>query len=309
MVEIKIPKYLNEKHITYNFITQSLYMVDTFLNEEDIISLDFKELEFIEGNLCAVLAAYIDLLSIKGKVEFKNISYKIKRFFLENGFAKKIFNADNEIHGKNSIDFKEFERTFIDEEIGEYIYSQFLNNNGMPKMEKILQNRTKEGIFELFENARTHGKCNKIYTCGQYFPMRKKILFSVTNVGYTIPRNVMTKMPNFSHEECIEWAMQLGNSTKQNIPGGAGLSFLEAFIKNLNGKIQIISGNGLFEKEYKNNKPITTLKSIENPFPGTIVNIKFYLMSDEIVLANLNEEIEDIQYKVMMRGFFNGKEN
>ena len=308
MVEIKIPKYLNEKHLTYSFITKSLFMIDNFLNEDKIILLDFKELEFIEGNLCAVLAAYIDLLTKKGKVKYKNISPKIEKFFMENGFAKKIFNRDNEIHGKNSIDFQEFEEVSNDEEIGDYIYSQFLKNKGMPKMKKILQNRAKESIFELFENARTHGKCDKIYTCGQYFPVRKKILFSVTNIGYTIPKNVMSKMKISNHANCIEWAVQLGNSTKDNIPGGAGLSFLEAFIKNLGGKIQIISGHGLFEKEYVDNKARTTLTNIENSFPGTIINIKFYLTTDEVILANLDEEIDDIQFK-MLRRFLNGEKN
>lgn len=54
------------------------------------------------------------------------------------------------------------------------------------------------------------------------------------------------------------------------IPGGLGLSVLTEFIKLNEGKFQIISDDGFYELGTSERAEF-----LDNPFPGTIVNMEF----------------------------------
>ena len=84
----------------------------------------------------------------------------------------------------------------------------------------------------MFENARTHGKCKNIHTCGQFYPTRKKLHITIVDTGKTIVNNVNDFLnKGMSSSECINWAMETGNTTKVgNTPGGLGLGLIFEFI-------------------------------------------------------------------------------
>ena len=91
---------------------------------------------------------------------------------------------------------------------------------------------------------------------------------------------------NLSGKECILWAVEEGNTTKQGtIPGGLGLSLIRTFLKHNGGLLQIVSSDGYWEQK----KGITITKDLEHEFLGTIVNLEFnindksyYHLSSEI---------------------------
>ncbi len=61
------------------------------------------------------------------------------------------------------------------------------------------------------------------------------------------------------------------NTTKSGpVPGGLGLKLLQEFVRKNNGSIIIASGQGYWELR-QNRK---TLRHLELPFPGTVVNIE-----------------------------------
>ncbi|WP_338948848.1 hypothetical protein [Fusobacterium varium] len=302
MLEVKFPNYLKNDFETYQFIVKHLYLMNlSNLFESPIreeINLDFKKLNFVEGNLCATIAMFVDELLGSGEVTYSNLSPIIENFFRRNEFCRKLsieplFNYIN-----TTMRFKEFSDNSNDEEIGRYIYNEFLNNEGINIKDKTIKEKIQESVFELFENAKFHGESEKIYTCGQFFPRNKKILFSIADIGYTIPKNVKKKK-NFSTEsDCIEWALGYGNSTKDlknGIPGGAGLFLLEKFIELTKGRLQIISGKGFFEKDYNNEEYKILKKDLEYQFPGTVINLEFNISHGEkLVIATENEEFADI---------------
>ncbi|NIW80623.1 MAG: hypothetical protein GWN16_14705, partial [Calditrichae bacterium] len=91
-----------------------------------------------------------------------------------------------------------------------------------PEMSTLLRKKINESIFEIFNNASIHGKCNEVFSCGQYFPKKDILDFTVVDLGRTIKRNVSDFLnKSIAGVESIQWAVSEGNTTKVgSIPGG-----------------------------------------------------------------------------------------
>lgn len=167
---------------------------------------------------------------------------------------------------------------------------QLLSKSEFPSISPKLHKEILRNIFEIYENARTHGKCDYIHTCGQFFPRKpnKPLHFTLVDKGINIKENVS----NFLNVEiegydAIDWAMVKGNTTKMNTSGGLGLAVIFEFIKLNRGKIQIVSADGYFE--YRNDL-VTKLK-LNSYFNGTIVTIIFNL-NDKNYYSLINEKTD-----------------
>lgn len=300
---IKLPKRLGNDRQTYNFLCK-------FFNvkiEKETIILDFKELQFIEGNICAILGMVIDYFSYTKKVEVINIKQEIIDFFGKNCFSEKINLCFCEDKYHTSIRYKEFSENRDDDKIGEYI-EEVLENRGFSLQNDIIKERLTNCIFELFENAYFHGKTNAIYTCGQFFPQKKKLIFSIVDLGKTIPENVLKKEKFIRDCECIEWAMRYLNSTKELVngyPGGSGLFLLEEFIAERNGWVQVISRNGIYEKRFKHDT-IIYINDLEHSFPGTIITFCIEYKNDNMfyIQATQEEDLDEVIMKLFRREFY-----
>jgi hypothetical protein len=242
----------------------------------DII-IDFSCVKWFEANLCAILGAIEAILKAKNvNVTYENLSPGINNILCRNGFIGNypIFNRD--CSTDTVVTFQRFE-PHQDSAFNEYILRELLSKSDFPRHSELLGKRISESIFEIFENARTHGKCDYIHTCGQYYPRKTPARLDITivDIGKTIHKNVndylSSKLQAFSASEAIAWAVEYGNTTKINRTGGLGLSLILEFIQKNDGVIQIISSNGMWEYKKKNIK----MHLLPYPFPGTIVNIEF----------------------------------
>ena len=126
-----------------------------------------------------------------------------------------------------------------------------------------------------------------IFSCGQYFPKRDRLDFSVADLGIGIRQNILGSTGlNLPAAEAIAWATVGQNTTKRgNIPGGLGLKLLREFITLNAGRIQIVSDSGYWALE--SGEVIS--KEMPNSFPGTVVSIEIdtvdkrsYRLSSEI---------------------------
>ncbi len=137
----------------------------------------------------------------------------------------------------------------------------------------------RESIFEIFSNAVLHS-CTKlgIFSCGQLFPSRNRLDFTVADLGIGIRQNVESHIGfSLSAEQAITWATEGNNTTKHgNVPGGLGLKLLCEFIDQNRGCIQIVSDAGYWRRE--NEEIHTTL--LEYPFPGTVVSVEINTASE-----------------------------
>lgn len=266
---------------------------DLSSSENQKIQISFKYVTWLEANLCAILGAIIEELESRGNevslVDCESF-HEVSDILSRNGFFR---------HYKINLPIVQEHRTpisyrmFKEKEAvsyNKYIQEELINNPEFPRHSDGLGKKIKENIYELFENARTHGKCNHIHTCGQFFPTKKKLHITIVDTGDSITDNVQRFLKkNLSPCECIDWAMKLGNTTKKgDIPGGLGLGLIFEFINLNKGKIQIVSSNGYWELR----EGIVTKENLNFSFSGTIANLEFDLSENKMYL--LQEEDVDV---------------
>jgi anti-anti-sigma regulatory factor len=258
------------------------------------IIFDFANVFFFEANLCAILATIIEIFENKGRtVKLINFNSRVEtilrknEFLIQHGYGK-IFDRY-----ETSIRYQKFDPSnkLDDNNFEDYIKQQLLSKNDFPSHSKLLGKHITLRIFELYENARTHGSCDYIHACGQYFPKQpeKPLNVTIVDTGKNFQENVSKFLnQNIAAEDAIDWAMKKGHTTKTgDISGGLGLDLIFQFIQHNKGKIQIISSDGFWEWH----RGKSTKMKLNNPFNGTIANLRFNL--NDTSHYKLTEETDD----------------
>jgi anti-anti-sigma regulatory factor len=295
-VTIKIPTRISSDIDGYSRLL-NLYLQIKHLENCKII-FDFNDTSWFEANLAAIFGVLIDYArNRKNEVVLKGMWSSVQNILSRNGFLSE-YGMQKVVDLKGTtIPYRKF-----DPEQGtrfsQYIKEELLAKPDFPSLSRLLSKKINESIYELFENARTHGECDFIYTCGQYYPNKRpaRIDMTIVDLGISIKKNVNRFMKShgrtsMSGPETISWAIKKGNTTKTgNISGGLGLDLVLEFLRLNNGKIQIISSDGYWE--YRRGQIET--KILNEVFNGTIVNIEFnlddqsyYQLKSEITLDNI----------------------
>lgn len=129
-----------------------------------------------------------------------------------------------------------------------------------------------EAIYEIFVNAQIHSKSKYIYSCGQFFPHKNELAFTLVDIGMSIKNCVNNRFDStLTSIQAIKWALIDKHTTKENITGGIGLALLKEFIIKNRGLLQIISNDGY----YSFDNEVEDYKLFSGQFPGTIITIKF----------------------------------
>ncbi len=292
-MKIKIPQKVKSDFTGYQFFIELYYQLHSCNDKQYLIS--FENTNVFEANLVSILRAINDTGREQDKdINIGNIRNEIKDILILNSFIEENTNQMLDSDSKGTvIPFRKF-TPYMDIEFMDYVADEMLSKPDFPKHTKMLRKKINTSIFELFENARTHGHCRYIYTCGQIIKDEEntRLDFTIVDMGKSIKTNVNNYLQkSLSGIEAIDWAMKSGHTTKTGtVSGGLGFDIIFEFIKLNKGKIQIVSSDGYWE--YYNND--ITRKEFEKPFPGTIANIEVNL--DDQKRYKLKEEIslEDI---------------
>ncbi|MED9967563.1 MAG: hypothetical protein UFJ18_12360 [Blautia sp.] len=264
----------------------------------DFIIINFEKVSFISANQFSVLGCILTSFLIQHKntkISFTNLSPKIKEIMQVNGFGKHFSLEPLPDKNNTAIPYKIFNVSQIDE-FERYIGISIFNRNDLPRMSCGVRDRITDNILEIFNNVKEHTKSELLYTCGQYFPRKGFLYFTIVDSGETIPHNVSEYLKDSGKslnqsETALHWALQCGNSTRRtNSPGGLGLYFLSDFIKLNKGELYIVSGNETFEQTAKYGQ---RYKSLSVPFQGTIVTMAFNL-SDTSSYCLSSEDLTDL---------------
>ncbi|GAB4233129.1 MAG: hypothetical protein Tsb0034_06200 [Ekhidna sp.] len=288
-MELKIVSRVASDFEGYDYLIQ-IYQTAS-ASKERTITLIFEGTFWFEANLAAVLGAIVELLEAKGKVvKIVGVKASVALVLRKNGFLCD-YGYDPAIdHYGTILTYQQFSPQ-DDDAFMNYIKSELLTKPEFPKHTPALGKKISESIFELYENARTHGRCKQIHTCGQYYPQKlpPRLDITIVDMGTSIKKNVNEYLKkDLQGADAIEWALQYGNTTKTGtISGGLGLDIMFQFIKLNKGKVQIISSDGYWE--FRKGETLKT--NFSNSFPGTIVNIEFNL--NDSTSYYLREEIPD----------------
>lgn len=287
-MRIELTKSIKSDSDGYSNLISIYHLLNSVLYEDVII--DFYNNKWFEANLFSILGAIIySKPRNTNYYHLVNLNSSLKSVLRRNGFIKNseyivVANPNSTI-----VPYETFSSN-ADNEFAQYIKTELLSKTGFPTLSKLAEKKIIESIFEIFENARTHGECENIYTCGQYFPRKTppRLDITIVDMGVTIMKNVNEFLKDtLTAAEAIQWAVEYGNTTKTGLkPGGLGLDVIRGFISKNNGKIQIISHDGYWEFNRNNSKIMTMPQS----FPGTIVNIEFNLDDNSHYIAK--EEVD-----------------
>jgi len=284
-MEYTFPYSIKNDFQGYDFLIR--FYNDTKSCKIENITLDLKRTRWFEGNIVAILGAIID--NLKGnfnKINIVNLSPRMRTLFERNHFLH-VFDGDiREDNLHTTIEYRKFKKE-DEKSFREYVDVGLLAKSEMPRMSPLLRKKISENIFEIFYNAIIHGNCQNIYSCGQYYPTKSRLDFTIVDLGVTIRKNVNKFLgKKLSSKESIIWAVEVGNTTKVGaIPGGLGLGLIREFLQLNDGKIQIVSAKGYWEQKIKE----ISAEKFSCNFPGTIVNLEFnlrdkkeYYLSSEI---------------------------
>ncbi|MEX1191909.1 MAG: hypothetical protein WEA99_08035 [Brumimicrobium sp.] len=291
-MQIKIPDKITSELYGYNQIVRFIKNASDLKNST--IELDFTLVSFLEANLCAVLGVCFEILEKNGnQIKLVNLQPNVEKIMRKNKFLLKYGFEPLEDSYKTTIAYQKFTPN-NDEGFNTYILKKLLSLPEFPKHTPKLRKEILRNIFEIFENARTHGSCEYIHTCGQFFPKKpdKPLHFTIVDKGINIQQNVNDFLnENLKADEAIKWAMQKGHTTKKgDTSGGLGLNVIFEFIKLNNGKIQVISSDGFYEF----NRGQERVSLLSNAFSGTIVNLRFNLSDSNSYYLKGEQLDEDI---------------
>jgi len=241
-----------------------------FLDEADI---DMSHVSWFDANMCAPFGAILYRTSqALNTVSIANIRSKIQTILCKNGFLANYGYPIMPDTYRTTIPYKRFQNQ--DGRYSASYVNMHLRGKGMPQMTRGLRKKLLESILEIFSNAVTHSRTELgIFSCGQYFPKKDRLDFSIADLGMGIRQNILVRRNiDLPAEQAIQWAISERNTTKTGrVPGGSGLKILREFISMNVGRMQIISDRGYWE--FRERKEV--LKRMVDPFPGTVVNLEF----------------------------------
>jgi signal transduction histidine kinase len=239
----------------------------------DALEIDFSGCSFFEANMAAplyaILAHNYDRLN---SVDLTNLRPAIQTILRKNQFLTRFGFSEEYDTNETTLPFKIFKLS-AGEQFADYL-DRYMQGRGIPQMSVGLTKKFRQSLFEIFQNAALHSRSQQgIFACGQFFPSKNRIDFTIADAGIGIRENVRRYLKNKKISSCkaIEWALQEGHTTKTGRqPGGLGLKLIKDFIRLNKGKIQIVSRFGFYEFTFKDEE----ITKMDHDFPGTCVNIE-----------------------------------
>lgn len=245
--------------------TQALFL--------DAVELDLSSCSFFEANMSAPLYAVIaQLRDDLNDVSIVNVPSGVNTILRKNKFLT-VFNLPELMDtNQTTLPFKIFKLNAGDQ-FNDYL-GAYMNGRGIPAMSEALTKRFRQSLFEIFLNSTIHSESKSgVFVCGQFFPLKHQLDFTIADAGVGIRENVRRYTGNEKLNSCkaIEWAMTEGNTTKTgNQPGGLGLKLIKDFVQLNKGKLQIVSRYGYYEFSANGE----SIQKMNHDFPGTCINIE-----------------------------------
>lgn len=247
---------------------------------------------WLDADMCAAFGAILHNISGPNTVKLTGIRSNVESILSKNGFLSHYGRNQIPDRWRTTIPYKRFD-VKDDRYFAEYIEQEFLHRTELPGMSTGLMKEFRRSISEIFSNSVLHSQTKLgIFSCGQFFPTRNRLDFSVADLGIGIRHNIQDSLGlELSPERAINWATQQGNTTKRGlIPGGLGLKLLGEFIDLNGGCIQIVSDAGYWRRQNRN----TDMILLRHPFPGTVVTIEInaadansYMLASELNAADI----------------------
>jgi len=254
------------------------------------IEIDMSQADWFDADMCALFGAILYRLGDRlNTIQLEKIRPSIAQILSKNGFLSNYGRQKRPDTWGTTIPYQRFD-VKDDRYFASYIERELVNRHEMPKMSDGLLKKFRESVFEIFSNAVGHSRTELgIFSCGQFFPKRKRLDFSVVDLGIGIRRNVKENAGlDLAADKAIAWATEGRNTTKRGrIPGGLGLKLLREFIDLNRGRIQIVSDAGYWiswQGKVQSGR-------LNHAFPGTVVSLEINTSDTQsyVLLSEVSE--------------------
>ncbi|MDE3744077.1 hypothetical protein [Maribacter polysaccharolyticus] len=271
---VKLRGTISTTHYGHEKLIALYYQCNKYSNIP--ITVCFKDLIWIDANMAALLQAIVKKLEKENNLELlADLTESTSDFGIL--FRNGLFES-NELGGRDTgttIRLKEFLPHHEDEFV-RYIEVDFID---FPKLTltEYSKDVIVQSLIEIFTNYEIHSKANyPIFLCGQYYPVKKLLKFTIVDLGIGFLDPIKLKVPQIdTYEKAINWAMVEGNTTKQDAPGGLGLWELRESMEENNGYLEIVSGNAYKACGIKNGIRFENCKTLRSFHVGTTINLVF----------------------------------
>ncbi len=120
-------------------------------------------------------------------------------------------------------------------------------------------------INELMQNSADHSGAERIYLyAGRY---ETEFHFGVLDMGVGIPTRLGQKYVKTDDLKYLELAFQRGSTTRRERPGGLGLNYFMEYLRDLSGKLTIVSRGAQVRRYFNTRKSQKNL--LKYSLPGT----------------------------------------
>lgn len=288
-IRYKFPNKIENNYQSFLSLI-NLYQVLMQLLIEDVY-IDFSNTNYLEANLSALMGAIFDDTEVFVNINFENFQPQVQTILQKNDFLSNYGYTKIEDIYDTTIKYKKFKSNDT-QPFYQYINDELLTKHDFPKMSESFRKDFAKSLLEIFVNADIHAHCDFVYTCGQYFPNKKDLYFTIVNTGTTIKQNVRKffNREDISGTKAINWAVQKNTTTKQGISGGLGFETVRNFIRQNKGALQIISDDGYWSENVYGR---INVKEFDKSFIGTVVNLKIK-MDDTQNYKTEEEQIDEL---------------
>ncbi len=241
------------------------------------IAIDFGEVGFFDGNLCALLFAILYWLKKNRRNTFShNVAAIGDRLdvFNRNGFLGRNIPDDR----KSTVPVEAFDCR-DKEKFCSYVDNKLLGHRGIGPMTDVLKQRISDDILEIFGNTNHHANTtDPFFVGGQYFPNMGLLKFTMVDLGDGFLPRIAKATDNViqTHLEAILWGLK-GNSSKmklENTPGGLGLKNMLKYCRTTKGVLQVISDDGFWSSDLESTI-FEDGRTLPQSFVGTTINLVF----------------------------------
>jgi len=244
------------------------------------VQLNISPVNTMDANLSALVLAIAHKLKAENKVTVFVILADHMNVFFRNGLIAHLSGKGNanpyEDNRQSTIPLTSFLNT-EDESFCQYLRRDFFGHRGLENLTSTTKANLSTHFEEIFVNVVQHANTDyPIFTCGQYFPEKQMLKFTLVDLGEGFLKKIAVKTEGSvsTDNEAMLWATYNLNTTKDVItfgPGGTGLKEIKKYCEQNNGSLHLCSGKGYLNLL----KDRTLEQTLPQPLHGSLVNLIF----------------------------------
>ena len=193
----------------------------------DELILDMSEVKVFDAHMAAPLGAILARVADAfNAVDIVDVPDGVEKKLRKNRFLTRYRYEPLRAARRTAMPFRRL-RLLSGQGAFENYVEQWLGRKGMPEMSKKARKAFKRKVFEIYQNAVIHSESDiGVFVCGQSFPRKKRLDFTIADAGIGIRETVRRYFENdrIGSVRSMQWALAPHHTTKRAVCPVASVS-------------------------------------------------------------------------------------